>query len=310
MELRKDYVLDKWVIISEARSKRPREFSEPARTKEEGVCYFCPGNEHLTPPEISRAGDPWRIRVFPNKFPAVSQEKKPQMQKKGFLASMPAYGAHEVIVETSNHGKQLADLGEEELAEVLSVYRERIAALESLPETLYAHLFKNHGSKAGTSLVHSHSQLVSLPLVPPAIKEKLNALSAFQECPYCTIVKDESESERFCFQNQHFSAFTPYASMFNYEIAIMPKKHVSRFSLLTREELVSLASLMRRILVKLKELNSSYNFYIHHSPKNGDMHLQIYFTPRIATWAGMELGSGIVINSVSPEDAASFYRGE
>ena len=111
MELRKDYFQNKWVIIAEKRGVRPHEFKKLEETVEGSVCYFCPGSEGLTPPEIMRIGKPWRVRVFPNKFPAVDGSG----QLSGFQPIMdakllPAIGTHEVIVETPDHMQQLADL--------------------------------------------------------------------------------------------------------------------------------------------------------------------------------------------------------
>ena len=127
MELRKDYVLDRYVIISEGRGKRPKQFIEEEFQKEEKICYFCPGNESLTPKEIARLGNPWKMRVFQNKFAAVAEAGNPVLRTDNiFYTFADAYGTHEVIVETNDHKKQLWDLGKAELVDVFSIYRQRI----------------------------------------------------------------------------------------------------------------------------------------------------------------------------------------
>src|SRR3989338_7068510 len=111
MELRKDYVLDRWAVIAPGRNKRPRELSERAPAGR-AACYFCPGNERMTPPEIGRTGGKrWRFRWFGNKFPAVEMNCSPEARTDNtFFTFADAYGSHEIVVETPSASKQLWDL--------------------------------------------------------------------------------------------------------------------------------------------------------------------------------------------------------
>ncbi|OYT32898.1 galactose-1-phosphate uridylyltransferase [Candidatus Woesearchaeota archaeon ex4484_78] len=308
-ELRKDYILDRWVIIAETRKKRPKEFKEQPAKTEKKTDYFAPGNEHLTPPEKGRIekNRKWQIRWFENKFPALTPEGNPNIQTHNkFFTFSSNYGYHEIIVETPTK-KQLPELSAEEIEELLKVYANRIIELEKKPHIKYAAVFKNEGPKGGTSIIHAHSQVTALNIIPPNIKEKLIAIKKFVNCPYCEIVKEEAKGTRKCFENKEFLAFCPYASRFNFETWIMPKKHITRLEDANHKEL---AKILKRVLEKIKELKVSYNIIIHYSPKGEDLHLCIEILPRIATWAGFEFSSGIVINSVSPERAAAYYRGE
>ena len=312
MELRKDYILDRYVIISEGRGKRPKEFKKEKKSEEEAICFFCPGSEHLTPPEISRLGqNHWLIRVFPNKFPFVKKEGTPKFNTAdNFFTYSNPFGDHEVLVETPVHEEQLWDLPKERIKDVFKVYNERINALSADSTTKYVVVFKNHGSNAGTSLVHSHTQIASTNIIPPQIADEVSAVKKHDSCPYCKIINIEKQSDRRCFENNSFVAFTPYASRFNYEIWIFSKKHVKTLDELSDEEFLDLASVMENVISRLKEINASYNFFIHYSPKGEDLHFHIELIPRIATWAGFEFSSGIIVNSVNPEQAAAFYRGE
>jgi UDPglucose--hexose-1-phosphate uridylyltransferase len=312
MELRKDYVLDRWVIISTERKNRPHEFKVET-VKTEGVCYFCQGNEHLTPPEIGRVSgnNSWKFRWFANKFPAVKPEGYPVIQTHNeFFTFAAAYGNHEVIVDTSDHGLQLWDLSADDMGELFKVYNSRIAELSAKPNTEYVVVFKNHGQGAGTSLVHSHTQVVSLNFVPESVKRECKAYYSSVECPYCKIISTERQSYRRCFENDCFVAFTPYASRFPYEIWVFPKKHVQQMGEFRDKDYYELADIMKKILSKLKQLNAPYNFFIHYSPSKDNLHFHIEITPRLATWAGFEYSTDTIINPVSPEDAARFYRGE
>lgn len=317
MELRKDYVLDRWVYIAAERSKRKREFrpAEAAAKEEDSKsCFFCPGNERSTPPEKGRIEEDgrWIIRWFSNKFPAVEQKGNCTAKTENtFFTFSDAWGEHEVIVETDDHNKQMWDLDTGHIKKILQVYNQRILELEKIEGIAYVDLFKNHGPDAGTSLVHSHTQIMALSKIPKLVRRKVTALKKFgEECPYCAVIGIEKDSDRRCFENNTFVAFCPYASLFNYEIAVFPKRHVKRLDKLTDDEFLDFADILKKVLEKLKELNPSYNFYLHYSPDESDLHMHLEICPRIAKWGGFELSSQYIINSVSPEEAAKFYRGE
>jgi len=209
MELRKDYVLNRWVFIAPERKKRSKEFVKKIET-----CFFCPGNENLTPAEIGRVeeNNKWKIRYFKNKFPIVDKEKNIKEENEFFTWSS-AYGEHEVIVECREHDKQLWDLPTDHIKQILEVYKNRINELSK--DNKYVLVFKNHGFEAGTSLVHTHTQVVALNKIPQLVVDEVNAN---KECNYCKIIKIEEESKRKCFSNKNFIAFAPYASRFNFEV--------------------------------------------------------------------------------------------
>ncbi|MCK5332408.1 hypothetical protein KAJ41_00925 [Candidatus Parcubacteria bacterium] len=161
IEIRKDYVLDRWSYIADDRGKRPEQFKKVKESKSDSICYFCPGNESLTPPEIGRlkkGKNDWKIRWFLNKFPIVNEDSNQEIKNTGhFFESRGGFGFHEIIVETPDHRKQLADLSIAELKSILKTYSLRIAKLSEEKRIRYVQIFKNSGSEAGASLVHSHS---------------------------------------------------------------------------------------------------------------------------------------------------------
>jgi len=308
--IRKDYILDRWVYYATERKKRPREFKSVEVKDNQKVCFFCPWNTHLTPPEIGRVEykGSWKMRWFLNKFPAVEKKGSAKIISKKFFLTGDSYGVHEVIVETQHHKSQLADLPVQQIRELLGVYKFRIKELSKLKNIKYIDVFKNHGRDAGTSLVHSHTQVMALPQIPALVMEEINATKKYRKCPYCEIIKHESKSKRKIFETRNVIAFAPFASRFNYEAWIFTKQHKISVEQLEENELEDLALAFKKILVKIKKLNASYNFFIHYSPEKENLHLHIEITPRIATWGGFELSTNAVINSVLPEDAARFYR--
>lgn len=314
-ELRRNYVFDQWVIIAEGRGRRPHEFSGRKREKGDAAgCFFCPGSEGKTPPEIGRVEEKgrWIIRTFPNKFAATASEWG--RMKSSLLSSMPAYGKHEVIVETPDHDKCLGDLPVKHIARLLDVYAGRIIENRRDMKIKYVLVFKNHGAEAGTSLAHSHSQVISLPMVPSSVQDEVDASRRYmrekKRCVFCDIRKKEMKGGRRIVEDEHVAAFAPFASRFSFEAWIMPKRHVGSLELLDPKERLALAGTLKKLIAGLnRSLNyPPYNFYLHVAPGKEDFHFHLELCPRVSKWAGFELGSGFVINTMSPELAAKHYR--
>jgi len=158
---------------------------------------------------------------------------------------------------------------------------------------------------------------MALNHIPNFVMQKLEAVNKYPGCPYCEILGAETNSTRRCFENESFIAFAPFASRFNYELWIFPKKHYVSITELDDWEILGLAQILKKALLKLKSLNVSYNMFIHNSPQyfinNNNykpLHFHIEICPRIGSFGGFEFGAEIVINTVSPETAARYYRGE
>src|SRR5213594_745043 len=207
-ELRKDPVVGRWVIIATERARRPSDFvAEPVRPRA-SACAFCEGHESQTPPEIlagrpagSRPNGPgWTYRVVPNKFPALRIEGELEPSGEGLFDRMNGVGAHEVVIETPQHGASLADLAVDTVADVLFAFRERMLDLKKDPRFTYILVFKNHGEAAGASLEHPHSQLIATPIIPIMVSEELSGSQLYWErkerCVWCDIVRQERRARR------------------------------------------------------------------------------------------------------------------
>jgi UDPglucose--hexose-1-phosphate uridylyltransferase len=338
-ELRKDLISGRWVIIATERSKRPDDF-RPAQSAAEsreagGFCPFCRGNESKTPPEVfalregGTAPDSpgWRVRVVPNKFPALNRGTQASVHTRaGIFEWMEGIGVHEVIIENPDHGRELSDLPVGHVRDVLRVFQQRIKAIEEDLHYQYVQLFKNKGKEAGASLSHPHSQIVATPIVPKRIEEEIygaqRLFRSFKECAFCRIIREERASgERLVHENRDFAVVTPFASRFPFEVTIFPIRHSPFFADLGRDELESLAETVRTTLTKLKETLSDppYNLVLHKSPnptlarktwpdidRNYHWHFEIF--PILTKVAGFEWGTGYYINPVPPETAAGFLR--
>jgi len=327
-ELRKDPIIDRWVIISTERGKRPVFFTEEASPSKVSMCPLCSGNENMTPPEVFAIrpdGSPpnspnWTLRVVPNKFPALRIEGDLNKEGVGLYDRMNGIGAHEVIVETPVHGQTLSNMDVHGIQNVLIAYRERVLDLTKDRRFKYIMIFKNHGSVAGASLDHSHSQLIALPIVPRRVLEEINGGLAYYKykdrCIFCDIITQEKEDNvRIVFENARVIALSPYASRFPFEVWILPKEHEPYFISSNRDDnYFSAAEVLSAVLKRYdKVLNSPpYNYMIHTTPF-GDgatphYHWHMEVIPRLTKMAGFEWGTGFYINPTPPEEATVYLR--
>jgi len=322
--LRYDITTNDWVIFAPARSQRPHELR---RTPEPvpppaGRCPFCPGNEDLTPSEIRaiRNGEQWSVRVIPNRFPALRIEEDVRRIYDGRLfGAMGGCGAHEVIIESPEHDRVLADQPVAHIESLLQVLRDRHVDLMRDRRFQTIVLFKNHGPAAGTSLSHPHWQLIATPVVPHTLRLRYaiatQYFDQFGTCLYCDVLGEELAARtRVVDENDAFAAIVPYASRTPFETWIMPKAMATSFSRLEASRFGPLAEILRRMLRKLRSglENPDFNITIK-SAARGDEDEEYFLwymriVPRVSMTAGFELGSGMWINTVLPEDAAAYLR--
>lgn len=268
--LRRHPITGEPVVYAPDRAGRPNAFG---RTDEITECPFCPGNESQTPPEIVHAGEPWRIRVFPNKFPAVE--------------------GHEVLVESNRHDARFETL--ENAAEVVAMYAERYRAQA---DAAYVSIFKNEGERSGASIDHLHSQLMPMPLVPVRVAREASAFAAAASCPLC------APRENVIEENEHFVRFAPAGSRFAYEQWIIPKRHRADISALTPDEVTALAGILQSGCRATRSISSSYNVLFLNFPRGRSTHFYIEMFPRLASIAGFELATGTFIDIIDPSAAA------
>ena len=325
-ELRQNPITKQWVIIATERARRPHEFiqkhdeAKPLPSYVE-KCPFCPGNEHLTPPEslrIARDGK-WQVRVTPNKFAALSSEGVSFRKLEGLKRTVGGVGFHEVVIETPDHSATTALLSEEEVELIIRCYKERYFTLTSDPRIENVTIFKNHGAAAGTSLEHPHSQIIATPIIPPDIRNRMEDALRFyddtDECIFCKVMHEEiAEGTRMVHQTDHFVSFIPFASLTPFSLWIFPRRHMASFGEIHPEETRDLARMLRLILAKVYHGlgNPDFNYVIRTAPSENRYcryyHWYVSLIPRLTKTAGFELGSGMYINGTLPEVNAEFLR--
>jgi UDPglucose--hexose-1-phosphate uridylyltransferase len=326
-EFRKDPVTSGWVIVAPERAQRPKPSKLTETISEPGRCPFCSGNEDDTPPEVfayRAPGTPpnqpgWSVRVVPNRYPALNSLNDVSQQSSSFYEAMAAHGVHEVIVESPAHVENLSTLDEVQFTRIISAYHQRMAKLSSDARWRSLLLIKNQGIAAGGSLLHVHSQLIAMPMIPPQLESEVDGAKAYYDfrggCVYCAMIVEEiSSSTRVVSVDSDYLAFCPYASRVPYETWILPRRHAACFESTAPADAVRLAPRLRETLRRIDQALDSplFNYVIHSGPPHqGETpfyHWHIEILPRLIQIGGFEWGSGSYINTVRPEDAALLLR--
>lgn len=267
--------------------------------------------------EPNQAG--WTLRVISNKFPALKVEGDLERRAHGMYDQMSGIGAHEVIIETADHARDMVDLTDEEAFNVFWAFRERMLDLERDHRLKYVLVFKNHGEAAGASLEHSHCQLIATPIIPKRVMEEIEGCQRYfrfkERCIYCDIVRQElQDHDRLVRDHDAFIAIQPYAPRFPFETWVVPKAHQSSFTEMSEAEFRQLAKTMKDTLRRLKvALNDPpYNFILHTRPISKEhqeyYHWHFEIIPKLTKVAGFEWGSGFYINTTTPEEAAAYLK--
>jgi UDPglucose--hexose-1-phosphate uridylyltransferase len=327
-ELRHNILTREWVIIATERAKRPEDFIRKRKEKKKvlpaqvATCPFCPGNEKMTPPETYIVPDTmgWRVRVAPNKFPALSYVGERRRSIQGIRRTITGVGIHEVIVETPDHSKTTALLTDQEVETIIQTYLHRFKFASADPRVEQVTIFKNHGDAAGTSLEHPHSQMIATPVITAQLRDRLiNSLKHFDEfgeCIFCRVLDQElNDGARVVVETQHFVSFVQYAALTPFSMLIMPRRHMACFAEIKDAEAADLAHNLRCTLARLYHGldDPDFNYTVRTAPTEYSgvkyYHWYVSIIPRLTKMAGFELGSGMFINVSLPEENAGFLRG-
>ncbi len=334
------------VLVATARSLRPKKEESPAphdsRPHVE-TCPFCKGNEGKTPPPIAEvpAGADWRLRIVENLYPVLGDDKKNPNLAFGLQQTIDGYGRHEVVIDHSSHGIRIHEMEEEHLRLLFSIYRSRMEELfRSNPAVRSVLVFKNFGPAAGASISHTHSQIVAMPVVPFNIEsEVLHSAAHYQKygrCIFCSLIDEALTFEATFYDREsgvvrrkinvgqyviergnRFIAIKPFASRFEWEVQILPVDHEAEFANLKEEDLADLARVFKGTMARLHAVlgGCQYNFFVHSLPRGpqaaslrSSYHWHIEICPRTSIPTGFELGSGLFVNTISPEAAAEKLR--
>ena len=325
---RKDIVSGDWILIAPSIKKKPNFFGKSSKRPNapQGSCPFEDPQKagHGKPIYwLSKAGagekDPasWFVQAIPNKFPVLTEQKAcPVVLSEGPYKTMKGVGFQEIVI-TRDHERSLGFMNNDEISLVVKTYIERYKALKKEKCVEYILIFHNNGPTAGASVGHPHSQIFALPIVPTDVSRSLAGsekyFSKHKICVHCAVIKKElKDAKRVIYENKNFVVLCPYASKVSFEIRLFPKLHSPNFERLRGEESEEFVDALFATFSKLKNAmnDPDYNFFIHTSPVKGTghYHWHMEILPRTSIWAGFELGTGIEILKVLPEDAARILK--
>lgn len=325
--IRKDPITKRWVITSTTRSAKPSDYvsiSKPVENTEK-TCPFCPGREDkITEPtlQIDDAEGNWKVRIVQNKYPVLSKEPaEQQLENSDLYESLAATGYHDVVIESPSHNFQMYDASIDEIDSIFDIVIERLRTLSTIDSMKYSLYFKNFGSEAGASIVHSHSQIITTPFIPIQMLEKINGSYEYYEknnaCIYCAIIEEERrKGVRMVSENDEFIAFCPFASKSPYHISILPKKHYSSILDIDKHTRYLFSAIIHDVFAKIHKVlgQPAFNYVLASLPKNIEekythsFHFGLNILPKLSKLAGFEMGSSVYINSVLPEHAALALR--
>jgi UDPglucose--hexose-1-phosphate uridylyltransferase len=327
-EVRTDPITGRSVVVDLGPFKRRDDFElGPVRIEDPpSACPLCEGREADAGPEILawREGGPanlpgWSVRVVPNGHPMLRIEGGTALRSQGLFEVRDGLGAHEVIVETPIHDQPLHTLDVDRLWRVLWAWRTRIQDLKRDSRFVSVVIFKNHGKAAGARLDHAHSQLTAFPFVPPALGDKLRGsalhLSKTGRCIYCDLIAEElKDGRRIISDHDSVLAIAPYASRVPFETWLIPRAHAARFEDAADATLEAVAGTLKTVMARIDWAleRPACNLVLHTAPLSGEadaaFHWHLEILPRVTRYSGLEWGSGVHRNPVSPEEAATVLR--
>ncbi len=334
------------VLVATARGMRPRKAEDPAprdTRKRVDTCPFCRGNEDKTPPTIAAYpdGPEWSVRIVENLFPVLGDDRSSMPLTFGLQQAIDGYGRHEVMIDHPEHGIAIHEMSEPHLALLFGAYRDRVAALyASNPRLRYVLIFKNFGPAAGASIPHTHSQVIAMPVVPQNVHDEVENSRAhyrkFHHCIFCSLIDEALTFEATLYdresgsvrrkinvgqyvieRGQRFIAIKPFASRYEWEMHILPLQHQSDFTAASAEDLADLARVLKRAMARLDAVigGAQYNYFLHARPQGEEYadcapsyHWHLEICPRTSIPTGFELGSGLFVSTISPEEAAERLR--
>lgn len=334
------------VLVATERGMRPRKEEEriphDSRSHVE-TCPFCRGNEDKTPPTIMALPDEenWELRIVKNLFPVLGTESDQSNISFGLQQVMDGYGHHEVIIDHDRHGIQVHEMSEGHISDMLGLYQRRMRELIASDDRIrYVLVFKNFGPAAGASIKHTHSQLIAMPIIPENVYNEVvssqDHYRKYHQCIFCSLIdealtfeatiynRDSGEVRRkvdvgqyIVEKSERFIAIKPFASRYEWEVHILPLKHQSNYLEATPEDIEDFAGLLKRTMQRLDKVlgGVQYNYYFHTVPRcdtfqscDESYHWHMEICPRTVIPSGFELGSGLFVTTISPEDAAAKLR--
>jgi UDPglucose--hexose-1-phosphate uridylyltransferase len=321
-QFRRHPITGEWVVIAPERAKRPSDYVKAETLKPESKvnCVFCVDSKVYKEKVDGFEDD--TIYVAPNGFPAFIEDPKQcsarTHQVEDFYRMGPSLGGHDLVI-IKDHDVNLPTFDLKTWESLFQMMQKRFDHFRDICNAEHTLPIYNYKQAAGASISHPHAQIFSSNIVPNTVQKELDGSEKYFQkhgkCVFCAMNDHEAkEKRRIVYENEEFIAYTFFAARFPFEIWVLPKEHKSRFEQEDKKTIEALSQAMKDTIAKLYKTLSDppLNFYIHSLPNTiGDAkfyHWHLEITPRVSSFGGYELGSGVVIDVMSPEKAAEYLN--
>jgi galactose-1-phosphate uridylyltransferase len=308
-ELRRDDITGWWVATVVDRQFQRGRFALAAAAVDDGdECQNC-----TQPP-----GDGVRVRTLKDyAFNVVGAEDEARARDRNLaqvaMAQARASGSWRTVVAPPGEHRPIQMVGAQVLETMLGAVRTAFVDAQRLGQTAYLQVIQNWGAQAGARTNHLCLDLYDLPQIPHRVAEEIGGAARYViregECPYCRLVREEPRiGTRMIWQDESSVAFAPFASRSPFEVWVVPRRHAADFAVASDADITSTAEALRQVLVRLACLDGPpHNLVLHAAPLrervDGTYHWHWEIHPRLREIAGLELGTGLPVNPVSPEEA-------
>jgi len=309
-ELRKDPITSWWVATIVDRAFHRDRFARHADQIDDGDdCQNCRLPE----------GDGVRLRILKDyAFHVIGTEDEARELDQRFaqvaLSSAGAAGSWRTVVAPPREHRPLHQVGAAVVEAMVTNARDAIVAARDANQTDYLQVVQNWGAQAGARTNHLCLEFYDLPQIPHRIAEELGGAARFViregECPYCRLVREATRTrDRLIWEDTDSVAFAPWASRSAFELWIVPRRHDADFGRATEADIRATSTALRHVLTTLARTldGPPYNLILHTAPLrervDATYHWHWEIHPRLRDIAGLELGTGLPVNPVSPEDA-------
>ncbi len=319
-ELRLDPLTGRWVVIDPKRIDRPFSFAPRAtmiQSDKSQPCPFCPGNEDSIPPALETYGPngSWLVRVVPNRYPAFDGDGPFVVDHRGpVFTQATAGGIHEVLILSPRHDAGWDSIDSDQSNLIMAAIRDRMEYHASTPGIRYSQAIVNSGREAGASIEHPHAQLMAIPFVPRELADEQAGFARFAgRCLLCTTIDTELiAGHRLIYADDRVMVICPFWSGTPFEMMVIPRMHNPHLHRSSPQDISAVANAIGMSLHQLRQHmgDISYNIVFHSAPYRAPdpFHWHIHILPKLTTIAGFELGTGVLINVVAPEDATQLIR--
>lgn len=328
-EFRRDPISGDWVLFDTGRKKNHIRSTEPFRQPIEGCFFENPVASNNMKPEIVYAHGvkvpwtenvEWTTMVIGNKFPALAHGVCVEPRTEGLFQVADAHGFHNLVI-TRDHDKNFSNFTDTEVAEILQAYQDQYLAMRGDSCSQFISIFHNKGPAAGATVSHNHSQMVSLPVIPPGIHRSLQGAEDYyvanNHTGHSALIEWESaQKKRIVYENEAFIAMCPYISKLPYQVKLFPKVGSPRFENISAADRILLANALNTVLKKIISGlgDPDFNYYVHTAPVKPNTrdydsycwHIEII--PRVKIVGGLELGTDVYANEIDPDEAAELFR--